>query len=291
VPVLRHPLGDAVAHERGGRGAGGRDSHPAPDHARAQRSHPVARQLGPGLQHDLGIDAGGAAFEAQALLHGEQDLADAEQADDGDEEIEAVQQLGKSERQAQLPGDVVEPDGSKGESDHHRRDGLERRLFAHADEAAEGEEVDGEFFRRPELQREPCHQRRHQGDDDDGEQGADEGRREGSRQRFAGAAVLRHGMAVEGGRHRPGLARNVEQDRRDGAAEQCAPVDARQHDDGRRRRHGKRQRQQDGDAVGPAEAGQHANDHPEQDADHHQQHVEGLDDDGKPVEQIGDFFH
>ena len=36
----------------------------------------------------------------------------------------------------------------------------------------------------------------------------------------------RHRVAVEGGRHRPGLARDVEQDRGDRAAEERAPVDA-----------------------------------------------------------------
>ena len=69
--------------------------------------------------------------------------------------------------------------------------------------------------------------------------GTDEGRGEGRRQRLARLALLRHRMAVEGGGHRPRLAGDVEQDRGDGAAEQRAPVDAGQHDDGRGRRHEK----------------------------------------------------
>ena len=51
------------------------------------------------------------------------------------------------------------------------------------------------------------------------------------------------------------------------------------------------ERQQDRDAVGAAEAGQHADDHAEQDADHHQQQVERLQHHGEAVKQIGDFFH
>ena len=52
-----------------------------------------------------------------------------------------------------------------------------------------------------------------------------------------------------------------------------------------------RQRQQDGDAVGAAEAGQHADDDAEHDADDHHHQVERLEDDGEAVEQIDDLFH
>ena len=186
---------------------------------------------------------------------------------------------------------LVEADGGERKADHHRRHGLERRLLAHADEAAEGQEIDAELLRRPELQREGGDQRRHQRDHDDGEQRADEGGGEGGGQRLAGPALLRHRMAVEGGRHRPWLAGDVEQDRGDGAAEQRAPVDAGQHDDRRGRRHREGQRQQDRDAVGAAQAGQHADEDAEQDADDHHHDVERLEHDRKAVKQIGDFFH
>src|SRR6266576_798675 len=73
-------------------------------------------------------------------------------------------------------GDAVEPDRRKRKADHHRRDGLERRLPAHADEAAEGEKEDRKFLRRAKLKREQRNERRHQGNYDDGEQGTDEGR-------------------------------------------------------------------------------------------------------------------
>ena len=52
-----------------------------------------------------------------------------------------------------------------------------------------------------------------------------------------------------------------------------------------------RQRQQDRDAVGSSEARQHADDHPEQDADEHHHDVERLQDDRKAVKQIGELFH
>ena len=202
-----------------------------------------------------------------------------------------VKQLGESEGQPQLAGDAVEADRGERKADHHGGQRLERRLLAHADEAAEGEEIDAELLRRPELQREFGDQRRHQRDHDHGEQRADERRREGGGERLAGAALLRHRMAVEGGRDRPWLAGNIEQYRGDGAAEQRAPVDAREHDDRRGRRHGKSQRQQDGDAVGAAQPGQHADQDAEHDADDHHHEVERLDRDRKAVEEIGELFH
>ena len=118
---------------------------------------------------------GGLAAEAQALFHREQNFADAEQADHRDQEVETVEHLLEAEGQAQLPGHLIEADRAEREAEHHRGDSLERRLLAQADEAAESEEIDREYFRRPEPQREIRDQRRHQRDDDDGEQRADEG--------------------------------------------------------------------------------------------------------------------
>ena len=192
---------------------------------------------------------------------------------------------------SKLAGHAVETHSREREADHHRGDGLERRLLAHADERAEGEEEHREFLRRSELQRELRDQRRHQRDHDDGEQRADEGRRERRGQRLAGLALLRHRMAVEGRRHRPRLARDVEQDRGDGAAEQRAPIDAGEHDDCRGRRHAEGERQQDRDAVGAAEPRQHADEDAEHDAQHHHHDIERLKHDGKAVKQIDDFFH
>ena len=85
--------------------------------------------------------------------------------------------------------------------------------------------------------------------------------------------MLRHRVAVEGGGHAPRLAGDVEQDGGDGPAEQRTPVDAAQHDDGRGGVHAEGQRQQDGHAVGAAQAGQHADQHTECDAHQHEADV------------------
>ena len=51
----------------------------------------------------------GLAAEVQALLHRQQDLADAEQADHRDQEVEAAEQFGEAEGQPQLPGHLSRP--------------------------------------------------------------------------------------------------------------------------------------------------------------------------------------
>ena len=131
---------------------------------------------------------------------------------------------------------------------------LERIAAAEPDEAREGQELDGEELRRPELQRDLGQERREEGDEHDREERAHERRGEGGGERLPALPLAGQRIAVEGGGHRPRLARDVEEDRGDGAAEERAPVDRRQQDDGRGRRHRERQRQQDRDAVGAAEA-------------------------------------
>ena len=50
-----------------------------------------------------------AALEREALLEREQDLADAEEADHRDQEVEALQEVGEPEGQPQLPVTVSMP--------------------------------------------------------------------------------------------------------------------------------------------------------------------------------------
>ena len=83
-------------------------------------------------------------MEGELLLHRQQDLADAEQADDSDQEVEAAHQLVRTEGEPQIARNRVEADAGERKAEHHRGGGLEGRGLAHADEAAEGEEIDGE---------------------------------------------------------------------------------------------------------------------------------------------------
>ena len=151
--MLREALGERVAHERRRRGAARLEAHPEPDEGAAHEGAPVARQDLPGVEHHAQVHAGPRALESQPLLDAQQDLADAEQPDDGDDEIEALHQLGDAEGQAQLAGHDVEPDGGEDEADQDRHERLERVAAAEPDETGEGEELDGEELRRPELER------------------------------------------------------------------------------------------------------------------------------------------
>ena len=97
---------------------------------------------------------GGMAAQREPLLHGQQDLADAEQADHRDQEVDAAQQFGPAEGHAQLAGDRIHADAGKQQAERHRDDGLVLVFAAQADERAEGQQIDGEEFRRAEPQRE-----------------------------------------------------------------------------------------------------------------------------------------
>ena len=234
-----------------------------------------------------------AAWPAQRepLLHREQDFADAEQADDRDQEVDAAQELVRAERHAQGAGDRIHADAGEQQAERHGNDGLVLILASEAHERAERQQVDREKFRRPEPQRERGDAGRQKRDQQDRRQRADERRGEGCGQGLRRLALLRHRIAVEGGRHRPCLARNVEQDRGNGAAEQRAPVDAGQHDDGRGRVHRERERQQDGHAVRPAKSRQHADEDAEHEPDHHHRQDLPRQQDGEAVKQKAEGFH
>ncbi len=210
--------------------------------------------------------------------------------DHGDQEVHAAQQVVRAEGHAQLARDGVHADACQQQPERHGDDGLVLVLLAQADEGTEGEEVHGEEFRRPELQREARDLRRKEGDQQDRHQRADEGRRERRRERLGRLALLRHRVAVEGGRDRPRFARDVEQDRGDRAAEQRPPVDAREHDDGGSRVHREGEREQDRHPVRPAEPGQHADEDAEREAHHHQGEDLPGEQYGKSVEQQVDGF-
>ena len=273
IAALGEPLGEPVAHEGGRRRAARRYPHPAADDAAADRGDPVLGELLPGQQHRAEADGGMRAGEFQAALHRGKDLADAEKADHGHEEIEADQQLLLPEGHPKRAGHLVQADRTQREAEAHGGQHLEGRASAHSYKAGERKKVDREELRRTELQRELGDQRRQEGDQDHGHQGADEGGREGCGERLIGSTLLGKWMPIEGSRHRPGLARDIEENGGDRPAEQRSPVDAGEHDDGRGRRHREGEGQQNCHPVGPAEARQNTDDDAEQDADHHQGQV------------------
>ena len=113
----------------------------------------MLEQFAPGLPDDFEIDLRALAFERQAFFHRQQDFSNAEKADDGDQEIKAFEQGRESKRHSQLASDRIEPDSGQCKTEQHGCNGLGRWLFAHADKAAKRQQLHGEEFSRPELER------------------------------------------------------------------------------------------------------------------------------------------
>ena len=296
VAVLRKSSRHPVAHERRRGRAAGNNAHETADCGGADRREPVARQFFPGVQHHPHVHFCLGSAEFQALFQRQQDFADAEEADHRDQEIEAVEQLGMAECEAKRPGDRIGAHRRHCEPEHHRSDGLERRFLAHADECAEGKQVDREKLRRPEFERKFGYHRRKEGDHDHRHQRSDEGRRESGRERFARATLLREGIAVEGRRHRPRFTGNIEQNRSYCASEQGAPVDARQQDDRRSGatgtlRHRKSERQQNRHPVCAAKPRQYADDDAQDHAREHEDEVLQGQGDCEALHQGIQFLH
>ena len=184
-------LANAVAHEGRRRRSAGRDAHPAPDDAAAQEGDPVAGHGGDRLGgRRAALTRALTPSKRKPLLHGEHELADAEQADDRDEEADAGEKLVEAIGQAQTARNGIHANSREGKAKAHGDDGLEWRRGAKADEAGEGQEVDGEIFRRAEPEcevRDPARQNR---DQDHPDQRAEAGRQERERQRLRGLSLL-----------------------------------------------------------------------------------------------------
>ena len=163
------------------------------------------------MPDNVWAELGGFSLEGQAFLHGQQYFADAEQADDSDQKVKSLEKHRKSVGHSQLTRDAVQADRRQGKAEHHGRDHLGHRLFAHADKAAKSEQLHGKILGRTKVERKTGQYRRQKSDQDHCEQRTYEGRGEGRGEGLGCPALLGHGIAVKSGCHRPGLARNIEQ--------------------------------------------------------------------------------
>src|SRR2546429_126399 len=145
-------LGDPGLKNGGGRRPARLEAHPEADERAPHERARVARQDPPGVEHDAEIHARADALEAQALLDGQEDLADPEEPDDRDDEVESLHQVHEPERHPELTRDDVEPYRREDEPEQDRDERLERVADAQPDEAREGQELDREEFGRAELE-------------------------------------------------------------------------------------------------------------------------------------------
>ncbi|KAG0772879.1 hypothetical protein G6F22_015362 [Rhizopus arrhizus] len=125
----------------------------------------------------------------------------------------------------------------------------------------------------------------------DADRRAAERREHQHEQRGPGLAVARQRIAVQAGYGVRRGTRQVQHDGGDAAAILRAVVDAGQHDQRRGRRHGVRQRQQDGNGGQHAHARQYADQVAHEHAKHGPHQVVQRERDRKPVHQIIEDFH
>ena len=165
---------------------------------------------------------------------------------------------GNVEAVAEVPGHHVDADAAEQQPDSRHQQRPRQRGRRHVGQEDEAENEQRGVFRRPEAQREGAERRRDHRQRDDAEGAGDERADRGDAERRAGAALLRHGVAVDAGHHRRRFAWNAHQDRGGRAAVLRAVVDAGQHHDRLGGVEPERHRQEDADAGERTDAGQHA---------------------------------
>jgi hypothetical protein len=202
-----------------------------------------------------------------------QGLADGEESDGHDHDVDAVGEFEHAEGEALLPGELVQADQADGEADQEGGEAADAGAAEDRGDGDEGQHHDGEVVGGADVHR-PVgdgggehHQQR--GADHAAREVADGGRGQG----LGAAPGAGHGVALEGGDDRGGLAGGVEEDGGGGAAEHAAVVDAGEHDERGGGLQAVGDGQQQGDRHGRADAGQHADGRAEQHAQRRPQQV------------------
>jgi hypothetical protein len=198
-------------------------------------------------------------------------------------DADAVAEFGKVEAVAEVAGHVVDADHAEHQADAGHQQRAHQRRRRHVGEEDQAEHQQRGVFRRPEFQGDGSKRRRHHGEGDDAECAGDPGTDRGDAQRGAGPALFGHGVAVDTGHHRRGLAGNAHQDRGGRAAILRAVIDAGQHDDRLRGVEPEGDRQKNRDARQGANARQHADQSPDQAAEKGVPEIVGLEGDGKTM--------
>ena len=194
-------------------------------------------------------------------------LTQSEQADRDRHDPDAVAEFGNIERIAKMPGHVVDADGAEHQPGAGHQQRTRQRGRGHVGEEDQAEHEQRRVFRRAEPQGKVRERRRDQGEHDHAEGAGDPGTDRSDAERGAGAAVLRHGVAVDAGHHRGSFAGNAHQDRCGGAAVLRAVVDAGEHHHCAGGVEAEGRRQQNADPGQRSDPRQHADDGADQTAE------------------------
>ena len=187
-----------------------------------------------------------------------QHLAEGQQADGDDDDVDAVEQRRHAEGVAGGAADAVDADQRQRQADGQRRNAFDRGVGDDGGGGDEGDDGQGEVLGRAEHGGQLGQHRGEEHHQDGGQQAAGEGADGGGRQRLGGRAAFGHPVALEGGGDRRGVAGGVHQDGGGGVAEQAAVVDAGEHDERADRVQAEGHRQQQRHRHRRAQAGQHA---------------------------------
>ena len=163
------------------------------------------------------------------LARRRQDFAEAEQSDRDRHDADAVAELGEVEAVAEMAGHVVDADHAEQQAERRHQQRAHQRRRRHVGEEDQAEHEQRGVFGRAELQRERRQRRRDHGEHDDAERAGDERADGGDAERGAGAALLRHRVAVDAGHHRrrlrPGCASGSRwSSRRTASRNRCRPA-------------------------------------------------------------------
>jgi hypothetical protein len=190
-------------------------------------------------------------------------------------DVNPVGQFRNAESEARSAGVAVGADETDQETEHDHGDRLDQRAMSQHHRGDEAEHHQREIFRRSERSAHFGERRRKRGD----QRGRDAAREKRAecrhRQRSAGAALSRHLVAVDAGHYRGRLARQIHQNGRGRAAILGAVEDAREHDQARCRFEMEGERQQHRDSRDRADAGENADQCPNQRAGEREEKVGG----------------
>ena len=185
----REALGDAVAHERGRGRPARRDAHPAADRGAAQQRHAssaAARATVRKTSRHSTFDDTALAWISSSTASSSSPMP--KRPITATTKLTPLTSSSTPKVRRTLPDTVSMPIAAMAKpmaSDDQR---LHRRRAAHADEAREGEEIDGEILRRAEGERRLGDPGGEQRDQDDADQRAEGGRAEGGGERRASGA-------------------------------------------------------------------------------------------------------
>jgi hypothetical protein len=207
-------------------------------------------------------------------------------------DVDAREQLVDAQRQPRLARQLIDADQPDRQPDRKREQPADQRAADQRRDRHEREHDQREVVGGLQLDREVGdrlgEEREQQQPDRARDERAD--RRRGERR--LGPSALRHLEALDRRRHRPRLARRVEQDRRRRAAVHPAEVDAREEDE----RAGRvveveGQRQQQRDRQRGPDPRQHADERPEQHAQQRVEQVGRLQHRAEAVDQLSERVH